>query len=136
MLIKNIENLIPQRPPFIMVDQLVFADDTKAESSFIITGENILTETNQFSEAGIIENIAQSAALHTGYLASQTGNTSPWGIIGRIKNLKINFLPKTGDEINTVITIENEVMNAKIIKGIVYHKKEIIAECEMTIFLT
>ena len=134
-LTENILNLIPQRPPFVMVDKLLNADEIKAESSLTIYGDNILTDNGFFTEAGIIENIAQTSALHAGYMASKIGEKTPKGMIGGIKNLEIKFLPKIDTTIKTSVSIEHEVMNAKIVKGTVYLNKEVIAECEMKVFL-
>ncbi len=132
---ENIINLIPQRPPFVMVDKLLNADEIKAESSLTISRDNILTDKGFFTEAGIIENIAQTSALHAGYMASKIGEKTPKGMIGGIKNLEINFLPEINNTINTSVSIEHEVMNAKIVKGMVFLKKEVVAECEMKVFL-
>ncbi len=132
---ENILNLIPQRPPFVMVEKLIFADETKAESSFTITEDNVLTEAGYFSEAGIIENIAQTAALQAGYVASEKGEKTPLGMIGGIKNLEIKSLPGINSTINTRVSVEHEVMNAKIVKGTVYLNNELIAECEIKVFL-
>ena len=132
---ENIETLIPQRLPFIMVEKLLCADETKAESSFTITDGIILTENGFFTEAGIIENIAQTSALHAGYIAFKSGEKVPQGMIGGIKNLEIHSLPKINDTINTSVSIEHEIMNAKIVKGIVSLNNELIAECEIKVFL-
>lgn len=131
----EILKLIPQRPPFVMVGQLLFANEKRAESSFIISEDNVLTDKGVFTEVGIIENIAQTSALHAGYMALKIGKKTPKGMIGGIRNLEVRFLPEIDDTINTSVSIEHEVMNAKIVKGIVYLKKEVVAECEMKVFL-
>ncbi len=131
----NVENLIPQRPPFVMVNKLLHADSINAKSSFVILEDNVLTVDGFFTEAGIIENIAQTSALHAGYMASKIGKETPTGVIGAIKNLSIQLLPEVNNTIITSVTIEHEVMNAKIVKGIVSINNEIIAECEMKVFL-
>lgn len=132
---ENILNLIPQRPPFVMVEKLINADEIRAESSFTIAEDNVLTEDGFFTEAGIIENIAQTAALQAGYVASEKGEKTPLGMIGGIKNLEIESLPETNSTIHTKVSVEHEVMNAKIVKGTVFLNNEQIAECEMKVFL-
>ncbi len=131
----DILKLIPQTPPFVMVEKLLDADEIRAKSALTISDENILTDTGFFTEAGIIENIAQTAALHLGYVASKVGDKIPKGMIGGIKNLNIRFLPAIENTINTSVSIKHEVMNAKIVQGSVYLKNEIIAECEMKVFV-
>jgi predicted hotdog family 3-hydroxylacyl-ACP dehydratase len=132
---ENIENLIPQRPPFVMVDKLLNANENTAESAFTILEDNVLTDKGVFTEAGIIENIAQTSALHAGYMALKTRKATPKGMIGGIKNLHINLLPAINTTIKTSVSIEHEIMNAKIVKGHVFLDEKIIAKCEMKVFL-
>jgi predicted hotdog family 3-hydroxylacyl-ACP dehydratase len=128
-------NLIPQRPPFVMVGELLSANEKEASSTFYISDENVLTDEGVFTEAGIIENIAQTAALHAGYMVAELDETTPQGMIGGIKNLEIYNLPRINDTINTTISVEHEVFNAKIINGVVTLNENVIAECEMKVFL-
>lgn len=138
---KAISLLIPQKPPIEMVDKLWFNDDTTTISGFTFRDENIFCENGYLKEPGLIENIAQTAALRVGYMVSQqTGDgeksAPPIGYIGAIKNLHIVKLPKSGSDLLTTITIENVVFDVTIIKGVISQHDEVIAECEMKIFLT
>ena len=90
----NILNLIPQRPPFVMVDTLTQSDEAKTITKLVITPENILVNGSHFSEAGLIENIAQTAAARAGYTALQQGKPVQTGFIGAIKNLQVFALPQ------------------------------------------
>ncbi len=130
-----VKKYIPQREPFIMISRLASVSDNTASSILNITNENIFIKDGYFYEAGIIENIAQTAAAMTGYHAIANNNEVKRGYLGAIKNLKINNLPKVNSQIKTTITIENAVMNVIIILGKVVQKGNIIAECEMKIFL-
>jgi predicted hotdog family 3-hydroxylacyl-ACP dehydratase len=71
----NILSLIPQQPPFVMIDQLDHSDETVTRCRFTVKAENVLTINGQFTEAGLLENIAQTAAARAGYMAhgEQTG---------------------------------------------------------------
>ncbi len=131
----EILKLIPHRPPFVMVGKLISADEKKATSSFTVLADNVMTNQGVFTEAGLIENIAQTAALHAGFIASNMGKNTPQGMIGGIKNIEIQYLPKINDTINTMVTIEHEVLNAKLVNGKVYLNNIVIAECEMKVFL-
>ena len=63
----DILQFIPQRHPFVMVDELLYADEEKATANFTVTTENIFCEDGFFSEAGLLENIAQTVAAANGY---------------------------------------------------------------------
>jgi 3-hydroxyacyl-[acyl-carrier-protein] dehydratase len=131
----SVKNYIPQREPFIMISRLCSVSENTASSVLDITDENLFIKDGFFQEAGIIENIAQTAAAMTGYHALTTNNEVKKGYIGAIKNLKINKLPEVNSQIETTITIENKVMNVIIIQGKVMQQENMLAACEMKIFL-
>ena len=127
--------LIPQRPPFVMVDTLVSASDDTTHTTLLVLADNVLVNNGELSEAGLTENIAQTAAARAGYAAHQSGKPVQPGFIGAIKNLEVFALPKVGDTIATEVTIQNQVFDVTIIKGKVTCKGETLAQCEMKIFI-
>lgn len=134
--VRNIISIIPQRAPFVMVDQLIYADKTLARTTFKVNDENILVEGGELTEAGIIENIAQTAAAHAGYIALEDKQAVKTGYIGSIKNLQIFSLPKTGSLLITEIGIINWIFNVTIVEGKTFCNDKLIAQCEMKIFLS
>jgi predicted hotdog family 3-hydroxylacyl-ACP dehydratase len=132
----NIQSLLPQRPPIVMVDELLYSDDTTTRCGFRIASENIFSEEGFFSEPGMVENIAQTAAAGVGYVARQTNAPVPVGYIGAIKDLEIFLLPKTGDWLETQVTIVNQVFDVTMVNGTIYCDGQLMARCEMKIFIT
>lgn len=131
----NILPLIPQKPPFVMIDKLLYSDEKSTCSGFVIPSDNLFVENGVFGVPGLVENIAQTAAARVGYIARQENVPVPIGYIGAIKNLEIFNLPEVNDELETEITIENQVFDVTIISGRVKCKKLILAQCEMKIFI-
>lgn len=103
-----VETLIPQRFPFVMVDSLYEYSETNLVSGFTIHEDAIFFQNSNFTESGIIEHMAQSVALHTGYQFFLRKETAPTGYIGSIKDISINELPKLNDEIRTTVSILQE----------------------------
>ena len=132
---ENILDLIPQKTPFVMVANLLYADDKITQTNFTIKEENIFLEKGKFSEAGLIENMAQTAAAGAGYNSKRNNKPVQIGYIGSVKNLEIFSLPKINDEIITEITIENQLFNVTIISGKIWCDETLVAQCEMKIFL-
>ncbi|HEY0298144.1 MAG TPA: 3-hydroxyacyl-ACP dehydratase [Arachidicoccus sp.] len=132
---KNILSLIPQRPPFVMIDELLHVDETIARSSFVIKEENILTENGTFSEAAIVENIAQTAAAHAGYFSLIKKGNVALGYIGAIKNLQIFSLPNVNSLLMTEVRIVDQIFDVTLISGKVFCSDKLIAACEMKIFV-
>lgn len=136
MLEQNIISLIPQRAPFVMVDRLLSSDEQGAKTSLSISSGNIFVEKGRFTEPGLVENIAQTAAARIGYICRSENKPVPVGYIGAVQNLQIHSLPEEGTDIETEIVIKNHVFNVTVIAGTVRAKDTVIAECEMKIFIT
>ncbi|MCK4663948.1 MAG: hydroxymyristoyl-ACP dehydratase [Bacteroidales bacterium] len=133
---KNILELIPQRLPIVMIDKLISCDKETTVSGLLIKENNLFSQSGYLQESGMIENIAQTAAVRVGYICKQTNQEVPVGFIGAVKGLKIYKLPKVGTNLLTSIKIENEIFDVTIISGKVNDiAGEIYAECEMKIFL-
>ena len=100
--------LLPQKFPFVMVDKMLDYQETFVVSGLKITEDNIFFNGLNFIESGLIEHMAQTVALHTGYQFFLKKETAPTGYIGSIKEIAIGQLPKLGDEIRTTATILQE----------------------------
>lgn len=131
----NILDLIPQRPPIVMVDKFYGIDEANSYTGLTITLDNIFIENGKFKEPGIIEHIAQSAAARIGYICQQTNVPVPLGFIGSVDKLTIHSLPLVGKELYTEIKIIQEVAEITLIGAIVKSEDSLVAECRMKIFL-
>ena len=132
--------IIPQQPPILMVDKLWFNDATTTISGFTIKDDNIFCKEGLLREPGIIENIAQTAALRAGYafsLVAKTGKKTnpPIGYIAAIKKLIIYQLPKIDIDLKTEITIQQIIFDITLLTATVMANDNLIATCEMKIFL-
>jgi len=103
-----VESLIPQRFPFVMVDTLYSYSETELVSGFTIPSDALFLENGVFVASGLIEHMAQTVALHTGYQFFLRNMKAPTGYIGSAKDIIINKLPKLNDEIITTIYILQE----------------------------
>jgi len=130
----QITKFIPQKPPMVMIENLIFADEKKTITSLTILPENIFCENGVLKEPGLIENMAQTAAVGSGYKSMSRNEQPPAGFIGGIRNLVINSLPETGQVIRTEIIVEHEIFDALVVNGKVFFDDRMIAGCEMKIF--
>ncbi len=134
--LEAVEKLIPQRKPMIMVDGLLQSDGLATISTLQIREDNIFVEDRQFREPGLIENMAQTAALRAGYEAIVSNKKPLVGFIGAIKRLQIYNLPKVGDQLETKIEIVNELLGAMIVHATTVVQGDLVAEADLSIFLT
>lgn len=127
---------IPQAAPFEMIDQLASANEQESHSQLTIREDNIFVVNGCFTEPGIIENMAQTAAAGIGYQAiTEKQSTPPLGFIGQIKNINIYHLPEVGSQISTEIIVENTLLNVKVLKGKVSIGQQLIAEGSFKVFV-
>jgi predicted hotdog family 3-hydroxylacyl-ACP dehydratase len=127
----KIENYIPQREPFIMVDNLTAASSEKFETSFLVLPGNIFIENGVLREFALIENIAQSSSAGLAITKLYSGKKNIDGFIGSISKLKLYDLPKVGDTINTIVTLLTQFGNMFLLKGENFLTGKKLLECEI-----
>ncbi len=130
---QEIIKLIPQKPPFVMVDKLHDYTKLTGITGFLVPADNILVENGIFSEPGLIEHMAQSMSLHRGYQGYIGGLEKPkTGFIGAIKSVEIFRLPKVGEQLTTHVEILHEVMKVTLVTAKTLDENEqVIATSEM-----
>ena len=133
----DILKLIPQKPPFVMVDKLLYTVHETTKTSFTVREENIFLDNGVLAEAGLIENIAQTCAARVGNFGIEAGSSSvKIGFIGIIRNLEIVRLPKLGETLITQVNLIEEVFHITLVNATVSIDDEIITTCEMKISIT
>ena len=131
----DIESLIPQRKPIIMIDKIVSHSDQKTSTSLTIKETNIFVEDYAFQSSGLIEHIAQSSAARMGIQTSKEGRKPILGYIASIRNMMINRLPKVGETILTEIIITNQINNIIVVKGESKVDSIVVSSCELKVFI-
>lgn len=132
---ENIESLIPQRKPFVMIDELSVSDGNFTRTRLQVRADNIFAKNGFFTEPGLLENIAQTAAARAGYEAQKDNAPVRVGYIGAVKNFEVFVLPAVGDVLETEIITGNQVFDVSVIKGTIHSNGRLIAKCEMKIFI-
>lgn len=127
---------IPQRHPFVMITALYEHDDKEVVSGLSVEANNVLVDNGLFQESGLIENMAQTAALYAGLQAAEAGKGAPLGFIAGLKHVLIEDLPAVGQSIYTKVEIVDEVMDIQIAQAAVYGEdNSLLAKCELRIFI-
>lgn len=124
---------IPQRPPFVLVDNIVSCNPEVVHTSFMVPEGHILVQDGALSDAGLMENIAQTCAARIGYLNQD--KPVRIGVIGAINNFEATEHPKVGEKIDTTVTVGSEVFNAIIVHAETKLHNETIAVCDMKVFV-
>ncbi|MDR0412250.1 MAG: pseudouridylate synthase [Dysgonamonadaceae bacterium] len=133
----NVLDILPQQPPFVMIDSLLYCDRKTTETALLVSAGNIFVENGCLSEPGLIENIAQTCAARMGYINKYLcRDTVKLGFIGAIRNMEITRLPQTGERLATRIDTVEEIFQMTLVNATVRAGGELIASCEMKISLT
>jgi predicted hotdog family 3-hydroxylacyl-ACP dehydratase len=128
---EKIESYIPQRTPFIMIDNLVKATQEKFETNFRILPDNIFLEKGILREFALIENIAQSSSAGLAITKKFSGKKTVDGFIGSISKLKLYELPKVNDTVYTVVNLVAQLENMFLLKGENFVNGKKLLECEL-----
>lgn len=131
----QILKFIPQREPMVMVENLHKAEGGQTIGSLQINESNLFCKDGFLQEPGLIENIAQTAAVGVGFEYRNDNKDVPTGYIGAVQKLTIHKLPKIGEVIFTEVNVEHKVFNTTLINGKITCNNELIADCSMKIYL-
>ncbi len=126
-----LQTLIPQKRPFVMVDALIEHTEARIVSHFTIPADNIWVSEMHLAAPGLIENMAQTVALHTGYKYYLLKKQAPIGYIGAIKKAEIFQLPQVSETLVTTVEILHDIMGVTLVQAKVECKGILLASGEM-----
>ena len=132
----DILELIPQRPPFIMVDRLLHFDRIVTTAEFAVREDNIFLEGDELQPEGLVENIAQTCAARIGYVNLMNKESVRLEFIGAVRNLSILGTPKIGETIETTITVKEEIFQMTLVDAEIRLNGSVIVNAEMKIALS
>ena len=133
----EITDLLPQKPPFIFVDRLLEFGMEVSLAEFEVTGDCIFLRDGVLSEAGLLENIAQSCAARIGYLYKYIYHKDVRiGIIGSVRNLVISALPPQGIVLLTRVEFMAEALDLSKVRAEVRTGDRMWASGEIVLSLT
>lgn len=124
----DVLELLPQRPPFVMVDHLTNYNDTQSACCLTVRPDNVFFENGCLTAPGLIEHIAQTCAARLGYYNCYVQKTGVrLGFIGEVKDLNILRLPHEGEMIETTIIVVQEIFDVTLVSAEVRVGAEVIA---------
>ena len=128
---EKIQSYIPQRAPFIMIDNLVDAQGEMFKTDFLVLADNIFVEKGVLREFALIENIAQTSSAGLAVTKAYTGEKPIEGFIGGISKLKLYDLPLVNETIHTTVNVLVQLENMFLLKGENHANGRKLLECEI-----
>lgn len=134
------QQLVPQRHPILMVDGVAKVDGDVVTSHFTINQENLFVEDGLLLEAGLMENMAQTAALRSGVVALLQAPdgvpvSPPIGFIGAVKDFALIRRPQHGQTLSTTVSVANDMGQFLVVRAQASDSAGLCAQCEMTLFI-
>lgn len=132
----EITHYIPQKEPFVMIDELLEATEEKFVSTYAIKENAVLNNGKELKEVGLIENMAQTVAAGFTFLdKSRAGSDEKpkVGFIGSLNRLKVSEIPSFGDVLITTVIPQMSFENITLVAAEVKIDERIIASCELKI---
>jgi predicted hotdog family 3-hydroxylacyl-ACP dehydratase len=133
--IQNAAEFVPQKPPFVFVDKILYVDDGRSLCSFTIGSDNIFLNEGYYSTSGMVESMAQTAAAGTGYLSKKENKAVPIGYIGAVQKLEVLEWPPANAEITMEIKLLTNILQVSLVSAVVSMADRVLASCEMKIFI-
>lgn len=127
----TLKELLPQRPPFVMIDKLLSCDTTITSTKLEVRDDNVFVANGRLSASGLMENIAQTCAARIGFL----NDSVKIGVIGAVSNFEIFRTPNIGETIVTTIEVLEEMFQITLVKAIIKSGDETLAQANMKISL-
>lgn len=130
-----LKELIPQRPPFVMIDKIMSFNMTVTETQLEVRADNVFCKEGRLTAEGLMENIAQTCAARMGYINLINNEAVKIGVIGSVNNYEVFRTPKVGEVILTSIEVIEEMFQITMVKAVVKCGEETLAQSNMKIAL-
>lgn len=133
----DIHELLPQQPPFVMVDKLLHFDERVTTTAFEVRADNIFVDDGILNACALAENIAQTCATRLGFVNKYILKRAiQLGFIGSIRNMVVLRTPLVGEKLTTTITVREEIMGLTLVDATIITGNETIVTGEMKIALS
>ncbi len=116
----QIEELIPQRKPFLFVDKVLSFDGTTIQTEFVMH-ENLDFFKGHFPGNPIVPGvILQEALFQTGaaFMSLQNKEGGGLGVVTRVQNAKFKNMVRPNEKIEMQVELVEALGNASFMKGV------------------
>ena len=112
----DIKDLIPQREPFLFVDEIIGKDENKIMTTYKVKGTEDFFK-GHFPGNPIMPGVLLQEALFQSAAALMAGIGKGTGVVTRVQNAKFKNLTKPGDDLNMEVVLIDQIENAYYFKG-------------------
>lgn len=114
---ENVKELIPQREPFLFVEQIADRGESTIQTTYKVTGEEDFFK-GHFPGNPIMPGVLlQEALFQTGACLMAGKSGSGLGVVTRVSNGKFKGMVKPGDTLEMSVELVDQAANAYYFKG-------------------
>ncbi len=115
--LKEVKELIPQRAPFLFVDEIVERGETSIETMYKVTGAEDFFK-GHFPDNPIMPGvILQEALFQTGACLMASGKNGGLGVVTKVAKARFKSLVRPGATLMMKVELTDQIDNAFYFKG-------------------
>ncbi|MBT7610510.1 MAG: beta-hydroxyacyl-ACP dehydratase [Bacteriovoracaceae bacterium] len=122
----NIKDLIPQREPFLFIDEIVEKGKDKILTSYLVKGTEDFFK-GHFPGNPIMPGVLLQEALFQTGAALISGNSEGIGVVTKVSNAKFKSLVRPNDNLCMEVILDDQLLNAYYFKGKIRVNGKIVA---------
>lgn len=132
----DVQDLIPHKLPFKMVDNIISYDDTTKTSvlEYTIDKESPFIDNHKIDHICFLEIIAQAAAAQHGFNLQREKKAKERGFLVGVRDFNINNSAKVNDKLTITIECGQEIASLSIVKGTIKIDNILIASATITVW--
>lgn len=132
-----VADLLPHRPPMLMVEEIVAMDDEReaAEIRLTVHPDNpFLDADGMLDPAAFLEIVAQAAAAQHGANLRREGKPSEAGMLLGVRDFRITGAARVGDVLTVEVRKASEIERVAAVDGSVRRGEVPLAAANLTVW--
>lgn len=132
----DLEQILPHRPPMVLIDSLIRCDAETAEAAKTFTGADYgLDADGRVAEPMLIECLAQTVAAAHGYRARLHGHKPADGMLVGVSGFDFSRPARQGEPLRLATRITHRLGQFLVVEGSIRTGEELIAAGAMKLYI-
>lgn len=129
------QDLVPHRPPMLLIDQLVEGGDGGGTAEAVISSDHLFLDGDRLHDAALLEVMAQAFAAVKGLEDRRQGKTPAMGFLVGAKRMRWYLPAWVGDRLTVRIKKVGETEGFTLAEGKVERRGELLAEGTIMVYV-
>jgi predicted hotdog family 3-hydroxylacyl-ACP dehydratase len=128
--------LLPHRPPFVMIDRLVRGGDGTVRVEAALGDGHAGVSRGRVLESALVECVAQAAAALKAHAAARrdSGSAPASGLLVGVSGFRVARVPGAGDRLTIHVQEDNRLGPLTLVTGRILLGEDVIAEGQLKLY--